>query len=177
MPGFLALLGLGGLVPLGVALCGGTVQGGVVNMKRDAIIQRAEKTAQKLRMRERVNNDPLYKEGYKAIMALLGLMREKEDKHGQADHLRELLEAKAERNEPLTLEEVRALSLRDWLWIEVLQDGYYREAKSAYYQVQADYSNGKALCCGYPGLGFEFDYEDYGKTWLAYRRKPEEGTA
>lgn len=45
-------------------------------MKQESIIQRAEKTAQKLRQRERVNNDPLYKEGYKAIMALLGLMRD-----------------------------------------------------------------------------------------------------
>lgn len=76
--------------------------------------------------------------------------------------------------EPLTVEEVRALPLREWLWVEVLQEGYYREAKSAYYRVQADYSRGEALCCGYPGLGFEFEYEDYGKTWLPYRRKPKE---
>lgn len=86
-----------------------------------------------------------------------------------------LRERVAERNEPLTVEEVRDLPLRDWLWIEVIQNGYYREAKSAYYRVQADYSKGEALCCGYPGLGFEFDYEDYDKTWLAYRHKPEEG--
>ncbi len=89
-------------------------------------------------------------------------------------------QAEAEKNEPLTVEEVQQLTMKDWLWVEVIggkprADFGRWNVNSAYYQVNADYSRGEALCCGYPGIGFEFEYADYGKTWLAYRRKPEEG--
>ena len=82
-------------------------------------------------------------------------------------------------NDPLTLEELRGMGLFDWLWVEVVcppRRQLFRKIESAYYQVFEDYTDGDALCCGWPGLIHEFEYEDYGKTWLAYRRRPEEGT-
>ncbi len=83
------------------------------------------------------------------------------------------LRAQQEKNVPLTETQIRELKLREWLYVEVI-GRCCGKCESAYYQVQPDYSHGEALCCGYPGLGFEFDYCDYGKTWLAYRHKPKE---
>lgn len=80
-------------------------------------------------------------------------------------------------NEPLTLEQMRQMDTdmenRPWVWIEVLKPFKYELKTSAYYQVQSDCTHDRAFCCGYPGLGFAFDYDDFGKTWLTYRRKPE----
>ncbi len=83
---------------------------------------------------------------------------------------------------PLTIEELKEISADmencSWVWIEILPDYKiykpYSETESAYYRVQKDYTKGESLCCGYPGFGFYFKYEDYGETWLAYRIKPEE---
>ena len=77
------------------------------------------------------------------------------------------------KNEPLTIDELRETPIRDWAWIEVLHS---KEAVSAYYRKYDGYKTDEIFWCGYPGLGFRFFYEDYGKTWLAYRQKPEEGT-
>ena len=80
-------------------------------------------------------------------------------------------------NDPLTLEELREMGLFEWLWVEVIhptKSQLLREVESAYYQVFEDYTDGDAICCGWPGLIHDFAYEDYGKNWLAYRRKPEE---
>lgn len=80
-------------------------------------------------------------------------------------------------NDQLTLEELREMGLFEWLWVEVIhptKSQLLREVESAYYQVFEDYTDGDAICCGWPGLIHDFAYEDYGKTWLAYRRKPEE---
>lgn len=82
---------------------------------------------------------------------------------------------------PLTIEEVKALSDKvennpnQWVWIEILD---YRISKpgcgkvSAYYRVQYDYTHGEAFCCGYPGITYDFDYAEYGKTWFAYTHPP-----
>ena len=82
------------------------------------------------------------------------------------------------RNEPLTLDELRKMPIRDWVWIEILNPDAFRskETVSAYYRKYDGYKADEIFWCGYPGLGFGFDYADYGKTWLAYRQKPEEGT-
>lgn len=82
-------------------------------------------------------------------------------------------------NGPLTLEELREMGLFEWLWVEVIhptKSQLLRKVESAYYQVFEDYTDGDSICCGWPGLIHDFAYEDYGKNWLAYRRKPEEGT-
>ena len=83
-----------------------------------------------------------------------------------------------ERNAPLTMDELRKLPIRDWVWIEILNPDAFRskETVSAYYRKYDGYKADEIFWCGYPGLGFGFDYSDYGKTWLAYRQKPEEGT-
>ena len=77
------------------------------------------------------------------------------------------------KNEPLTLDELRQMPIRDWVWIDVLHS---KEDVSSYYRKYDGYKKDEIFWCGYPGLGFRFFYEDYGKTWLAYRQKPEEGT-
>ena len=81
-------------------------------------------------------------------------------------------------NTPLTLDELRGMDPLEWLWVETIhpiEGRRFRNIRSAYYQVFEDYTDGEALCCGWPGVIHEFEYEDYCKTWLAYRRKPEEG--
>ena len=92
----------------------------------------------------------------------------------QQEHFREV----TKKVEPLTLDELRQLPIRDWGWIEILNPDAFRskETVSAYYRKYDGYKKDEIFWCGYPGLGFGFDYADYGKTWLAYRQKPEEGT-
>ena len=75
------------------------------------------------------------------------------------------------KNELLTLDELRQMPIRDWVWIDVIHS---KEAVSSYYRKYDGYKKDEIFWCGYPGLGFRFFYEDYGKTWLAYRQKPEE---
>lgn len=75
-------------------------------------------------------------------------------------------------NRKLSIEDLKNLPLREWVWIEVLQLFDYAEKASAYYRKQADYSHERAFCCGYPGLSFSFDYADYGTTWEAYICRP-----
>ena len=83
-----------------------------------------------------------------------------------------------ESNKALTLDELRKMPIRDWVWIEILNPDAFRskETVSACYRKYDGYKKAEIFWCGYPGLGFGFDYADYGKTWLAYRQKPEEGT-
>ena len=92
----------------------------------------------------------------------------------QQEHFREV----TKKVEPLTLDELREMPIRDWVWIEILNPDAFRskETVSAYYRKYDGYKKDEIFWCGYPGLGFGFDYADYGKTWLAYRRKPEDGT-
>lgn len=91
----------------------------------------------------------------------------------RADHI-----AEANKMVPLTLDELREIAecvvTCPWVWIEVITPhSKCKDEVSAYYRVQNDYTRGRAFCCGYPGMSFAFDYADYGKTWLAYRTKPE----
>ena len=90
----------------------------------------------------------------------------------QQEHFREV----TKKVEPLTLGELRQMPIRDWVWIEILNPDAFRskETVSAYYRKYDGYKADEIFWCGYPGLGFGFDYADYGKTWLAYRQKPEE---
>lgn len=80
-----------------------------------------------------------------------------------------------EENKALTVEYLKEINQdmrnRRWVWIEVLKPFSYEYKTSGYYCVQYDFSRGESFCCGYPGLGFGFDYCDYGRTWLAYRNE------
>lgn len=69
-------------------------------------------------------------------------------------------------------EDLIKLPLSEWVWIETLKPFQYEKKVSGYYRKTNDYTKGKAFCCGYPGIGFAFDYKDYGVTWLAYKTKP-----
>ena len=84
----------------------------------------------------------------------------------QQEHFRDL----TKKVEPLTLDELRQMPIRDWVWIDVFHS---KEAVSSYYRKYDGYKKDEIFWCGYPGLGFRFFYEDYGKTWLAYRQKKE----
>ena len=90
----------------------------------------------------------------------------------QQEHFREV----TKKVEPLTLDELREMPIREWVWIEILNPDAFRskETVSAYYRKYDGYKKDEIFWCGYPGLGFGFDYADYGNTWLAYRQKPEE---
>lgn len=81
---------------------------------------------------------------------------------------------RSETNAPLTLDEVKALKPGDWVYIVLSNFTAYqhRNHVSAYYQVYRDHSGGEALVCGYPGLIFDHEFDEYGKTWTAYRIQP-----
>jgi hypothetical protein len=68
----------------------------------------------------------------------------------------------------LSINELQNMPLHEWVWIEVLAPFESKDKISAYYRKQVDYSRGMAFCCGYPGLSFSFDYNEYGKSWVAY---------
>ena len=89
----------------------------------------------------------------------------------QEEHFREV----TKKMKPLTLSELREMPIRDWVWIEILNPDAFRskETVSAYYRKYGGYKKDEIFWCGYPGLGFGFDYADYGKTWMAYRQKKE----
>ena len=111
-----------------------------------------------------VLNRDFFKFNQAIIMAISALR--------QQEHFRDL----TKKVEPLTLKELRQMPIRDWVWIEILNPDAFRskETVSAYYRKYDGYKKDEIFWCGYPGLGFRFFYEDYGKTWLAYRQKPEE---
>lgn len=97
--------------------------------------------------------------------------------HGCAVIKKLIERARAERdNAPLTLEELRGMKLQEWLWVEIVHPTKRQqiyEVVSGYYRIYEDYTGGEALCCGFPGMIFEFEYDECGKNWMAYRRKPE----
>ena len=88
----------------------------------------------------------------------------------------ELIEQLAAENEalrhppnlPLTLEELREMD-GEPVWVVPLNDF---DILPANYLVNA-YAEQIVV----DKFGAYLDFEDYGKTWLAYRRRPEEGTA
>ncbi len=73
-------------------------------------------------------------------------------------------------NDPLTLEELREMD-GDKIYVHYI-DGFYTDEDGAYFgkfEQLVRECNGKLTAC-------ELPLEYYGKTWIAYRRKPEEAT-
>ena len=69
-------------------------------------------------------------------------------------------------NKPLTIDELKALKVGDWVWVEVINvpNGSFR----GYYQIRPNAERSKLIFCG-----IEHDYSimDYGTKWLAYKNK------
>ena len=72
----------------------------------------------------------------------------------------------------LTVEELKALELGDWVWIistqEAVKEGYGGSMYARKYW--QDFPN-VFFNCGTLGRGYSFKYEDYGTKWLAYKNK------
>lgn len=72
-------------------------------------------------------------------------------------------------NDPLTLEELREMD-REWVWVERIGE-YTKTIKK--------FINGYGFVLMPESfvvvIETKFKLEEYGKTWFAYRRKPEEG--
>lgn len=67
---------------------------------------------------------------------------------------------------PLTIEELKALEVGDWVWVETINAP--NSSFRGYYQIRPNAERSKLIFCG-----IEHDYSilDYGKTWLAYKNK------
>lgn len=69
-------------------------------------------------------------------------------------------------NKPLTIEQLKALEVGDWVWLD-FQYSLDRR-RSGYYQIKANKERTKVILCG-----IEYDYLlcDYGTMWTAYKNK------
>lgn len=76
--------------------------------------------------------------------------------------------------EPVSQEALQALREGTWVWIQVLVKFDCRTQVSAYYRKAPDFTRGRSFCCGYPGIAYTFDYQDYGRTWTAFTCRPPE---
>lgn len=66
-------------------------------------------------------------------------------------------------NKPLTIEQLKALEVGDWVWIE-------SETYGKTYAVIEDSIQDGVLLSAVSLFGW-LNYADYGKTWLAYKNK------
>lgn len=80
-------------------------------------------------------------------------------------------------NRHLTTDELKALPLKSWVWVEIIEPICGpANVTSAYFRKCAVYDPEDTFACGYPGWQTDFEYKEYGKTWLAYKFEPERGT-
>lgn len=70
-------------------------------------------------------------------------------------------------SKPLTIDELKALPVGDWVWIKSLLewDDYYKTGR----YVEIDCIDEDNLC--FVADCRDWEYRDYGKTWLAYKNK------
>lgn len=69
---------------------------------------------------------------------------------------------------PLTIEELKTLEVLDWMWIKILIPTKSCKGEDKYVQIQSNVENGIGT---YDIFSDWLTYEDYGKTWLAYKNK------
>lgn len=74
------------------------------------------------------------------------------------------------RNAPLTLEELREMD-GEPVWVVPLAGQEYEPPESEYHMKEQ-----WIIIHAWHWRHYNAELGDYGKTWLAYRRKPEEGT-
>ena len=76
----------------------------------------------------------------------------------------ELWQRGAVKMQKLTIEHLKEINtkpLQHWVWIERLNlEQCADDAFSGYYRTSFDYTKGRAFCCGYPGVGYHFEYAD-----------------
>lgn len=80
---------------------------------------------------------------------------------------------------PLTVEELRAMPLQKWVWVEILVQpkwDIWQTPDSGYYQKKEtlgeDWRCGTTFTFGHPGRLYGFEYDKYGEEWLAYNLEP-----
>lgn len=78
-------------------------------------------------------------------------------------------------NDPLTLEELRKMDGGEPVWISPVKENGKVLAR---WMLVSGYNPKKDIYLFAPSSNITqgYDGKSYGKTWLAYRRKPEEGT-
>lgn len=67
-------------------------------------------------------------------------------------------------NRPLTIEELKALEVGDWVWM------VYTPSGNGHYDMIEEQGE-EAVLMHDDGYRFAYKYEDYGKLWLAYKNK------
>ena len=117
----------------------------------------------------------------------------------QQEHFREV----TKKVEPLTMDELREMPIRDWVWIEILKSETVTNRSRLNAPLTLEeltQMDGEPVWIKLfdpdeefwvlrnewvdtrnpePMILFRmrwYSHSDYGKTWLAYRQKPEEGT-
>lgn len=87
------------------------------------------------------------------------------------DRIAELEKQLAVSDRALTLEEVKALPLGEWVWIvDFFYEGVHNAYDGAMYARKYAGTN-QLLDCGTWGCGFTYEYSDYGTKWIAYKNK------
>lgn len=77
---------------------------------------------------------------------------------------------------PLTVEQLKALKVDDWVWVVIPQDYEnnccfcYKADKGTYREILCKGSLGMELCL-HAKWNCTFSYSDYGTKWLAYKNK------
>ena len=74
-------------------------------------------------------------------------------------------------NEPLTLEQLKQMD-GEPVWIVVEENGHYDYCGAYKYGLWAILRTTITNPCATSVYGIQYALKDYGKTWLAYRRKP-----
>lgn len=70
----------------------------------------------------------------------------------------------------LSIEELKAMELGDWVWIVEKENAYPNNYfHGEYCHITPPYIDG--LCYGWQGSGGCYKYSDYGTKWLAYKNK------
>ncbi len=71
---------------------------------------------------------------------------------------------------PLSIEELKAMELGDWVWIVEKENAYPNNYfHGEYCHITPPYIDG--LCDGWRGRGGCYKYSDFGTKWLAYKNK------
>ena len=71
----------------------------------------------------------------------------------------------------LTIEELKALEVGDWVWVEAINapNSLFR----GYYQIRPNAERSKLIFCG---IEHDYSITDYGTKWLAYKNKEQAET-